>query len=275
MVPAEALDAIEASDPQFQAVRSIAARHGGVAVAIVVANAIVSYRLNLAGENYWLTYASWWRTVATPRTGAEIVRAVAEFLSSSKVPSIVQKVKRLRRVETLLDQLIQLAEEGTRFNLVEVKNMLSRALKATGYEKTIFFAVKMLYYACKALKLEVEGVDSQELLIPLDRRLAVITSSSGILAASPDDIYAKLRVQAVRAWRDVALLSKIPPLRLDALIWLPARDVETLLKRGLLASARDEVTRRLYELSGGLIRWPLAQRISFELLYRNPFTSTP
>ncbi len=269
-VPREAVETVEANDPQLLAVRRIASRHGRRAIAIVVANALVSYRLRVHGEDYWLAYAEWWEGVPPPRTSGDVIRAVSGFLRARRLAAHIEhKERRLLRASPVVEQL--LAFSGDELDLAWLLGALKRALRASGYEKTLFFALKMAYYACKVVGVRPVNVESESTLIPLDRRIAMLTSASGMLRATPDRIYSELRREAATAWRMVAAMSGTPVLQLDALLWLPARGVEPLLRRGLLASARDEFARRLYELSRGTVPWQLAVRLASELLHRNPF----
>ena len=267
-IPLEALDAMERSDPQYRAVTDIVERHGARALAIVVANALVSYRLRVTGEEYWLEYAGWWRQRPTPRTVEELLEGVGLFLETRRLGMhIDQKLSRLRRASTLLAELM--GWEGERLSLEELYRLLRARLKAREYEKTVFFAVKMAFYVARALGARVDGVESSEILIPLDSRISLLTSTSGMVRACPREVYTRLRSEAVTAWSEVSRISGVPAVRLDTLMWLPSQGIERLLRRGLLASARDEVARRLVRLSNGFIGWGDASRLALELLHVN------
>ncbi len=266
---AVALDVIERSDPQYKAVEAITARHGRAALAIVVANALVSYRLRVPGEEYWQRYSRWWLSRPTPSSIEDLVKGVVEFLERERLGAAIElKTRRLLRAREALKTVLENPESAA--NLENLVRMLQRVLKAKGGEKTLFFAAKMAYYALKALGLPVE-TESPALGMPIDSRIALVTSSSGILEADPATIYTRLRDKAIEAWEKVAKISNIPVIKLDALIWLPARGIEKLLRKGLLASARDEVARRLYTLSRGMVSWSDAELFARELVYRNPY----
>ena len=262
LVPPEAIDAAETRDPQFAAIARIAGKHRFNAVAIVAANAIVSYRLNKHGEDYWTDYADFWVGRGTPFNVDELIESVVEFLRWERVPLLQQKVQRLRRARPLLSSLLRSPLRYRRIDLLyqEATKVMSRGR----YQKTSAFAAKMVYYVFQALGVPVEGLE--KIPVPLDRRFAVLTASSGMIPEHPDVIYSRLREEAERAWRLVAELSGHPPARLDTLLWLPARSIEPLLAKGLLGFARDEFAHRLVDYTLGRVDVKLARRIAEELV---------
>jgi len=265
----EAIDAIEFNDPQFKAVSRVVNVYGRKAVALVVANALVSYRLTLTGEEYWTEFADWF-TRAKPyiQTASDILKAFSSFLNVSKGNKIlrVQKLNRLQRAARVLENV--LVEPDHYLDLRLLVNDLAASLKAKPFEKTIVFAAKMAYYTFKVLgcTAKLEEVD----MIPVDKRIALLTVTSGLLDTNPKNILSQYRNIAIKAWQEIAKLSNIPPLRLDAIVWLPARGLEKLLYRGRIEAARDEFTRRLNNLSSGLIDWHTARDIARQILYRPP-----
>ncbi len=267
-MPVEAIDVAEVSDPQFTAVKRIAGRHGEATVAIVVANALVSYRLNMHGEEYWLKYSEWWISRSTPVSSIEVVEAIAEFLRVYRVPLYQQKLKRLERAKRIIDVLLK-----EPFAYIDVSKLYRDTAREVGragpgrYQKTAAFAAKMAYYAYRALDISVEGLWG--IPIPLDKRFALLTATSGIIPVHPDIVYTRHRDAAEEAWRRIAELSGHPPVRLDTLLWLPARSIEPLIRKGLLGVARDEYTQKLLYYTGGRVDTRLARRIAEELLYTN------
>jgi N-glycosylase/DNA lyase len=64
--------------------------------------------------------------------------------------------------------------------------------------------------------------------IPVDSRISMLAATSGIVGGDEwrevwRRLYNRERRLASEAWRPVAEASDIPPLRMDALLWLPAR----------------------------------------------------
>ncbi len=267
-VPVAALDVVEASDPQFQAVGRLLRVHGlGPAAALVAANALVSYRLTSTGEEYWTEFAGYMASRGSPRSGAEAVRLMEEFLRGSRGNRrlLEQKLNRLRRAAPLLDRLLR-----SPLDYLDLRRLVREAasvLGARGDEKTIVFAAKMLHYLYRAAGLEPRG--GEEIPPPIDRRMALLTSTSRLVEASPSEIMTRRRRDAVAAWLEVARLSGIPALRIDAVVWLPAQRIEQLIRRGLDV-AREEYARRLVAYTRGLVRWAAARRVAEEILYLPP-----
>ncbi len=263
LVPPEALEASELADPQYRAIARLVRRHSEKAVAIVVANAVVSYRIPKHGEDYWLDYSSFWEDKPPPHTVSELLDRVIEFLVREKVAVLQQKVGRLQRARSVLEALL---EDPLRYrSLTLLYDDLVRSLRGPRYQKTIAFAAKMAYYTYKALGVSVEGL--QDIPVPLDRRFALLTATSGLLSYDPDTIYSRFRSVAEAAWRLVSDASGIPPARLDTLLWLPARGIERLVAKGLIGHARDEYAHHLLYYTGGRLDVKTARRIAEEVLY--------
>ena len=265
----EAIDAIEFNDPQFKAISRIVNVYGRKAVALVVANALVSYRLTLTGEEYWTEFADWFtRTRPHVEKASDVLNAFSSFLSVSKGNRIlrVQKLNRLQRAAKVLESV--LIEPDHYLDLRLLVKELAMSLKAKPFEKTIVFAAKMAYYTFKVLGCTVRL--EEIVVIPVDRRIALLTVTSGLLDTHPKNIMSQYRDTAIGAWREIARLSNIPLLRLDAIVWLPARGLEKLLYRGRIEAARDEFARRLNNFSSGLIDWHTARDIARQILYRPP-----
>lgn len=261
-----AVEVIELSDPQYGAVRRIAKRHGGPGVALVVANALVSYKLSLPGEEYWNEFADAAVEAETPRTSDDVIAFMERFLSSSKGNRVLvaQKLSRIRRAKSVLEVLVK--QPDTYTMLSRLVGDLSRSLGGRGDEKTIVFAAKMAYYYYRALGLDA---DTHGIPLPIDRRMALLTSTSRLIEAPPSRIMTRLRREALQAWSMVADSSGIGMLHLDALVWLPAYRIEKLIQRGINI-AREEYARRLVEYSRGSIPWSLARRLAREILYAEP-----
>lgn len=267
--PASAIDVIELNDPQYHAVKKLVSIHGEAAVALAAANALISYRLSMPGEKYWMEFAGWASKRPRPGSGRELVTEMKEFLAESRGNRMVglQKARRLERALPALEKLLR--EPRKYSNLGLLVRELAGALGARLEEKTIVFAAKMAYYAYRALGIEVSGKD--DIPLPLDRRMAVLTSASGLLDAPPDRVFTRHRAEAVKAWQMVAAESGIPGIHLDAVVWLPAQGIERNLRIGL-EYAREEYACKLVDYSRGVIGWGLARRVAGEILYRDPYS---
>ena len=265
----EAIDAIEFNDPQFRAISRIVDVYSHKAIALVVANALVSYRLTLAGEEYWLEFADWFtKTRPHIEKVGDVFNAFSNFLAVSKGNRVlrVQKLNRLQRAARVIENALTQPEHYLDLKLLV--NELAMSLKAKPFEKTIVFAAKMAYYTFRVLgrNARLEEIT----MIPIDKRVALLTVTSGLLDADPKNIMSRYQDVAIRAWQEVARLSNIPLLRLDAIIWLPAKGLEKLLYKGRIEAARDEFARKLNNYSSGLIDWYTARSIAKQIFYRLP-----
>ena len=266
-VPVKAVKVIEFSDPQYKAVKRIALAYGAKSIVAVVANALVSYRLPVRGETYWSNFADFLLSKGRIDDFEELIESVREFLVSRMQGGTLIDQK-LGRIWKARDALRKLYTNPLGFtDLTRLLELLASQMKSRGVEKTIVFAVKMAYYFYTALGVEV--FNTHNIPLPIDRRVAIITSSSRMLHVSIKSIMSKYRDEAVKAWSRVSSLSGIPPINMDAIIWLPAQNILRLLKRGL-GIAREEYAKRLVEYSKSIISWDVARRIATELLYDYP-----
>ena len=269
LVDEKAVDVIETSDPQYEALAKLSRVYGEKAVFFAVANAMVSYRLTMTGEEYWTCYANTLLAYAPtpPASFDEAFELVTRFLLTCKGSRMMlsQKMKRLTRARRALQRIYD--NPLLYRDLLKIISELASSLGGKGDEKTIVFAAKMAYYVYRSLG--IDAINKEKVPVPLDRRMALLTSTSRMLRCSVATIMTRCRSGAVEAWRLVAQASGLPSLHLDAVVWLPAQRIEKLLARGLEV-AREEYARRLTQLSRGLIEWNVASRVAEEILYDYP-----
>jgi DNA-(apurinic or apyrimidinic site) lyase len=266
-VPIEAVKVIEFSDPQYKAVKRIALAYGAKSIVAIVANALVSYRLPVRGEIYWSNFADYLLSKGRIDSFEEFIESVREFVANRMQGGALIDQK-LGRIWKALDALRELYMNPLGFtDLTRLLELLASHMKSRGVEKTIVFAVKMAYYFYTALGIEVSN--TYDIPLPVDRRVAIITSSSRILHAPVRGIMGRYRDEAIEAWGKVSRLSDIPLINMDAIIWLPAQNILGLLRRGIDV-AREEYAKRLVEYSKSIISWDVARRIAAELLYDYP-----
>ncbi|BEP18617.1 N-glycosylase/DNA lyase [Pyrofollis japonicus] len=267
-IPLDAVHVIESNDPQYTAVKKIIEKCGPRGVALVVANALISYRLSLPGENYWLEYANY---LSTEGCDNDISIIISRFLAISRGNRMLHRQK-LSRIQKASRALQSISVNPLLFrDLRLLVNRIAASLGARPWEKTIVFAAKMAYYAYRALGINVKN--AEEIPLPIDRRVALLTSTSGLIVAEPEIILQRLRDEAITAWRRVSEISGMPALHLDAVIWLPAKGIEKYLKMGIEA-AREEYAKRLVDYSQGLIKWDVAKRVATEILYYDIFSKS-
>ncbi len=226
------IDVLEQNDPQLRAIRIIATSNGcRVAAVSAVANALVSYQLVGRGEDYWMETA---QSIAASKAGS--LRDLAEFFQSflsygSRYNRLALGAKKKRVTRFLSSQLaLELWEKPDSYamNLRLLDERLARVMRQEPGDKTIVFAVKMYYYVARACGWSVGEIYG--IPIPCDRRVCLVTLTSRIVdnkapCVSRGDVAAlmsRYKRLAIEAWRIVEEASRIPCIRLDALVWLLA-----------------------------------------------------
>jgi DNA-(apurinic or apyrimidinic site) lyase len=264
-IPLEAIEALELADPQYRAVKLVAEVYGEKGLVWVIANALVSYRLTSRGEEYWLEFAG--RLAEHRPPPDDILGFFQRFLPNSRGNRMLTRQK-LNRLQRALPALRRIASSPLDYrDLTRIVRELSVELGSRPYEKTIVFAAKMAYYFFKSLGVEIEG---KNVPLPIDARIALISSTSRIVYDSPTRIVARPE-NAVKAWQMVSEKSSIPTIHLDAVVWLPAAGVDRVVRRDL-EKARELFARNLYNYLGRAVGWPAVERVARELLYDYPLS---
>ena len=264
-----ALSAIVSRDPQYVAVERIVRVCGARGVSIVVGNALVSYRLTARGEDYWLELAGYVEGRGGSAASVSPVVLLEGFLDRSAGNRLlrVQKKRRLERARSLLED-IAVRYDAYR-DLGFLYSRLLSVLGGRGGEKTIVFAVKMAYYAYRALGLSVEGVE--DIPLPVDRRIGLLSVSSGIVRARClEEVVGRYRSSAIRAWSVVSRVSRIPLVDLDAVLWLPLRGADREILAGRLEEARRMYSRSLYRYAEPYLELRRAEEIARLLIAVKP-----
>ena len=264
---------IERGDPQFHAVSRLAEALGspGLAAVLTVANALVSYRLTLPGEEYWAEFAEAASTSYT-RGRPRLSQFFAEFLPASRGNRYLarQKVARIRRFESSgLPGLIEsrFDEYASPEGLLKLWKSLAN-LFGGRESKTVVFAVKMFYYV--AITVNPGLTAPAEILIPVDLRVALLAATSGIVGDGGwKDAwkagYGRERKTVLRAWRRVSEASRIPLLHLDAVIWLAGRAAREGRYRG--PRVRERAVDLLSRYSRNTLRREVLARLAEELFF--------
>ncbi|MEM1611148.1 MAG: N-glycosylase/DNA lyase [Sulfolobales archaeon] len=225
----EAIYAIEEGDPQYRALESLVKRLGDCSSAslLVVLNSLVAYQLSTHGEEYWWEFA---RYPFKPGSPDELVRDFISFLNTSKgnVAARDKKISRIKRLVSTQTHIEIYVKAPDLFrNLEKLREILARGLDKEGSEKTIVFAVKMLYYVARICGSKPRPSEAIE--IPIDRRVAGVTYTSEIAdteARDPVEEIMRNYREAQRAWKKVSEISGIPMINLDSLIWLCGKHVK-------------------------------------------------
>ncbi len=244
------VDEFERKDPQYQAIKKIVEKWGLESIPLIIANALVSYKLSGRGEDYWTEFAHFFENERPS------LSSLIRFLNKSKYNRTLKEQK-IRRVRKVWPHIKDLREEAS--DLLRLRKLLANSLGAKGNEKTIVFALKMTYYAFKALGKGVEG----DAPLPVDLRIATLTCSSRLINTKPEEIMGRLRDEAIRRWEEVTRIVGLKMLNLDALLWLPMRGVRELLIKGDLEGARKRFAENLMRYG---VNEEEAKRISSLLL---------
>jgi len=238
---------LEESDPQYKAIRNLCNICDPYGVPLLVSlNALVSYRLSCKGEVYWQEFSNFIQNYCKSASLTEFndyITAVIDFLNVSQCNISLRKtkVKRLMKLRDISKDTMSVFKMFTR-DPEEFRIWLSEHLNTELDSKTIVFAVKMYYYGCRAC-LNVDMTLPFTIPIPVDRRVALISYTSGLVSCYSDNpIDAIMRRQKVirKVWSKIAYLCNTPPLHLDSLLWI----VGGHIRRGK-PIARDRIVNEL------------------------------
>ncbi|MEM1509439.1 MAG: N-glycosylase/DNA lyase [Thermofilaceae archaeon] len=213
------IDVAEEVDPQAQMVESILEKYGAFekAALYITGIAAISYMLSVKGEEHWM--------IAAQQASSDPAVDLLKFASFS--PSVnFNRGARLKRIERLLGYEHFFYSRISQYlaDLNMLRSDLASILKADKDAKTVVFAVKMFYYSARKAGINVKV--PLEIPLPVDRRICLISLLSGIIKGGAPTLRdaRTLLMNASglvrQAWDTVGRESGIPPLRIDALLWL-------------------------------------------------------
>ena len=209
----EEIELLERSDRQYKALERLYGcfkGREGEFLKLVCANALMSYQLQMKGEDYWEAFSRFfcgeWK-----RTGD-----LEEFLSLYNRRFLSSKLKRLKRVLNCVEK-VEVEKVSSAFELAKT---LAECLGQKVSSKTVVFAVKMVNYAFKI----VYGKELAELdrvAIPVDSRIGKISTD-------------------LEFWKRISEKVGIPQIKLDAVFWI-SQNEENL--KGLPPSLREKLRK--------------------------------
>lgn len=268
------LKRLEERDPQYEAIRFLVKRAENIVevAVLVVANALISYRLTGPGESYWWEFAREAAMEAEQTGNLNVERFFRDFLARSRHNRLLvgQKISRIRRFgeSRACQELIKGLLEGHSSSSNDVLRLwieLGRALGSKS-QKTLSFAVKMLYYVARSASRNIELPST--IPIPVDLRVSMTTATSLLVSNGSwrrvwRELYGRGRGLAVEAWRRIGVLSRIPPLHIDALLWTSALEIK---KQGFKCErAIKAVAESIYtKLDRGVTK-DVCEKIAIEL----------
>ncbi len=248
---------IEDKDKQLEAMKKLYAetKHVGYVCLLAISNALISYRLSVKGEEYWLAFSR--ELSKTNPSLRYALKNIVSFLkeSSLNVVNLEQKISRLRKLySTNIVRIVFNSPEAYAKNITMLWKDLSKALNADPKSKTIVFSIKMFYYAYyastgKRIKLPME------IPIPVDFRISTITLTSGLLTLNSQMTHAnKVKLLLSRysdivrsVWKEIGERTNIPPLNLDALIWVFGKHVSFRCSKERIINKTLDYLQELFE----------------------------
>lgn len=215
----ELLEKAEVVDPQMRAIEEIARKYRSFSAAAFYALAVaaISYQLSAKGEAHWRLAADYAQS-----NPLEDLQRFANLSPSLKFA----RSARLSRVEKLAKLWPSFEAKVSEYteNLELLQREVARTLNAKADSKTVVFAVKMFYYTAKAFGIRVEV--PREIPLPVDRRVCLVSLTSGVIEGGPPTLENARRLLGsaprlvATAWNEACAPSGVPPLKLDALLWL-------------------------------------------------------
>lgn len=266
----ERIKAFEDLDPQLIAAKMIGGECGLLTPHIMFTNALISYQLGMPGERYWVSFAHL-IVGECPTNYEEVLNRVSQTLQHLHGLAVKAKEKRLNKLKMCTDLYDSIL--GSDLNML--RRRVAKCLDANIDDKTVVFAVKMLYYGMKAL-----GINTTlpyNIPVPVDRRVIKISYLSGLVdfgevgwkASQLDEVTSKLfkKPQVVRdAWNAVSLRCGIPPLHLDTVLWLFGKYVGSRSRAEVL----ERIANEFRGVNAGGIELNYIKLIVDELFYRLP-----
>jgi len=232
-------------DPQYVSLSKLPKFCGEVSVVFPAVNGLVSYALSMKGEEFWSLFADF----VVGRCGGvrdfrEVVKLVEEFTRNYNKLYLEVKVRRLNKVLGCGEAFRSLGKGRVKEYLSKISSCLE-----TGKEsKTVVFSAKMAYYVLKSIGVDA---DLSKIPIPVDRRVALVTLTSGLLTPRArsgrtlkelEGLVEELlkRPESVRSvWDVVSEESGIPALLIDTPLWLIGGYIKTLGTREIVENLRD------------------------------------
>uniref|UniRef100_A0A7J2U5Z6 N-glycosylase/DNA lyase n=1 Tax=Ignisphaera aggregans TaxID=334771 RepID=A0A7J2U5Z6_9CREN len=231
-------------DPQFISIKNLVQRCSGYTQLLVVLNALVSYRLVMSGEEYWEKFSHYFadkcgEALSSPE---HLFKDFIERFNKVLVGQKFSRILRAIRCRELLNTIY-------RGSLVDAWKAIGKCLNSELDAKTVVFAVKMLYYARKALGEVIEI--PMDIPIPVDGRVAMITYYSGLLEIDAHRVSREVLMRYADTirfiWSNVAKLSSVPPLNLDSVIWFFGKYTSLPSRREVLQKAVKDLGNTLSE----------------------------
>ncbi len=203
---------IEENDRQFKAIKKLYEKFKGKEeefYKLVVINALMSYQLQMKGEEYWENFAAFF-------SDGKGIEDFEKFLKRFNKRFLTAKLKRLKKAINCVSQ-VKVEQVRNANRLVE---KLAKCMRQKKDSKTIVFAAKMMNYAVRIAEgKELTGLE--KIAIPLDSRIKKVSGNKDF-------------------WEKLSEKTGIPQIKLDAVFWI-CQNEEHLksLPKNLVAKLRE------------------------------------
>lgn len=203
---------LESRDPQYLAICRLRGAYGeGEAAVLVALNALVSYRLAGKGEEHWDYFGRYFST----RRPGDLCQQFSRYVDESPYLRLGREARKRRAARACAVRL-DLEDPWQCWRALS-------ALAGSSDQKTVVFAVKMINYVYACYRGTRRPLPF-EIPIPVDYRVAYLSSCLGLVDMGPEEAMRRHRVVQA-AWDRVAREVGIPPLHIDTLLWLAGRAV--------------------------------------------------
>ena len=222
---------IESQDRQFLALKRLYESKkfsNELYLFLIIANALISFQLSWKGEDYREEFSeevgrNFWRN----RKKKDIYEFFENLLKNGKNNRRFIDLK-LKRIQKILDGFEDRIEMG-KFekyykNMDRLAEDLAEIMRQAKDAKTIVFAVKMFSYGARNVFGYVERFPFS-LNIPIDSRLEKL-----YLAEVGRNFWRSLKKKEISGfYQNLAKKLNIPPLHLDAILWVNFDKIEKML----------------------------------------------
>jgi len=250
----------ELGDPQFIEAQRISELCGKLTPALLGINALVAYMLTGKGEDFWHSFSEF---SLSKCSGRDPIDLVMEFTKRNNLFNLKAKLRRLAKLRNCPELMDCIGRQDLR----RYWAMLAQCLGVSKESKTVVFSVKMVYYGLRAIGADIELPD--EAPIPVDRRISFLTASSGLISlndceSSPPQPLQQLKKVSKelmkkpslvrKVWSNVAQISRISPLHLDAPLWIIGRYSYLGRKKKILSEVLKSFAFISKEINSELIK---------------------
>ncbi len=180
-------------------------------ISLVIINSLLSYQLSWKWEDRWKEF---WEYVFSNFDKFDNILEYKNFLANSKNNRrlLNMKLKRFDKIIWFFENYKKIDDYIFFYDNMELLNKeLAKYLKQKLDAKTVVFAVKMFWYACRVV-LEKTNTYPYSIKIPLDSRIKKIYELNNKWKYSDNEV--------LNYFDKLSQKYNIPPLHMDTLLWV-------------------------------------------------------